>query len=86
MTRWWPRSEKFAVRCPNLTPRIGRRSLRGFFGLYNFNLGGYTNETHEMAHWVKTAAWVMNRLDSWTSGKLDPRLAEFKQRLVGSLS
>ena len=48
------------------------------FGLYD----GNDDPRCVQRRWVKTAAWVVNRLDSSTSGELDPRLGEFKRRLL----
>jgi len=52
------------------------------FGLYDGSCDGLLKSESLQRKWVRTAAWVMDRLDSSTSGELDPRLAEFKRSLL----
>ena len=56
------------------------------FGLYDGSCDGVVKSESIQRRWVKTAAWVLNRLRSSTSGELDSRLAEFERRLLEPLS
>ncbi|MCX6926077.1 MAG: hypothetical protein NT154_23145 [Verrucomicrobia bacterium] len=52
------------------------------FGLYNGQNDGIVKSESVQHKWVKTAVWVLDCLAASTSGPLDPRLVEFKHRLV----
>jgi len=56
------------------------------FGLYGGDNDGVVKSESVQRKWVKTAVWVLDRLASSTSGPLDPRLVEFKHRLLAPQS
>ena len=56
------------------------------FGLYDGYDDGPVKSESVQRKWVKTAVGVLDRLTSSTSGQLDPRLVEFKHRLLEPLS
>ena len=56
------------------------------FGLYDGYADGLVKSESVQRKWVKTAVWVLDRLASSTSGQLDPRLVEFRHRLLEPLS
>jgi hypothetical protein len=56
------------------------------FGLYGGDHDGVLKSESVQRKWVRTAVWVLDRLAASNSGKVDPRLVEFRHRLVGSLT
>ena len=56
------------------------------FGLYDGHDDGLVKSESVQRKWVKTAVWVLGRLASSAPGQLDPRLVEFKHRLLEPLS
>jgi hypothetical protein len=64
------------------------RSLKPawLFDLYDGHDDGLVKSESVQRKWVKTAVWVLDRLASSASGQLDPRLVEFKHRLLEPLS
>ncbi len=55
-------------------------------GLYRGDNDGLLKSESVQRKWVRAAAWVLDRLAASTSGGVDPRLAEFRHRLLDPLS
>jgi hypothetical protein len=60
--------------------------LAWLFGLYRGDNDGLLKSESVQRKWVRTAVWVLDRLAASTSGEVDPRLVEFRHRLLHSLS
>jgi hypothetical protein len=52
------------------------------FGLYDGSCDGVVKSDSIQRRWVRTAVWAVDRLGASGSGKLDPKLAEFRRRLL----
>jgi hypothetical protein len=55
------------------------------FGLYRGDNDGVLKSESVQRKWVRTAVWVLDQLAASTSGELDPRLTEFRSRLLHPL-
>lgn len=56
------------------------------FGLYRGDHDGLLKSESVQRRWVRTAVWVLDRLAASTSRGVDPRLVEFRHRLLHPLS